>query len=323
VAGLKSFVARRAEELTGLNVSWFGGEPLLATDVIHDLSASFARECGQRGIPYTSNITTNGYLLTRDVAHSLIQDRVTQFQVTFDGCESTHDKTRITAGGGKTYRRILGNLAEMRTLPDEFRVTVRVNFNPESIPLVSAFLAETSSLFANDDRFCMYFRPIGKWGGPHDSEMQTCDLEQAAMAKAEFLEEHVTYGFPAHFTKQTLQCHGMVCYAAKESSIVVGADGTLYKCTLGFTDPKNQVGNLTEDGQLIVDPGRWRAWVTVDGLDTSGCTECPLVPLCQSRACPREAMIRKRAVCPVTKLEYESSVKAVAAARSPEPSQRV
>ncbi len=312
VSGLKSLVARKASEVPGLTISWFGGEPLLARDAIYELSDSFIKDCDKNGIPFAGNITTNGYFLYPNVVDSLIKHRVTQFQVTLDGPESTHDQTRTKAGGGKTYRHIINNLTRMKDSPHQFRMTIRVNFNAASIPLMDEFFAETSALFANDPRFCMYFRPIGKWGGPRDSEMQTCDFEQATAVKAELTRRHVEYGFSKHQIKGTLSSHGTVCYAAKESSIIVGSDGSLYKCTLAFSDPRNHVGHLTQDGNLIIDKEKWKLWVDVDDLDTSGCTSCKFLPSCQSRACPLHAMNGKRAVCPMTKVEYESMVKSVA-----------
>jgi len=38
VSGIKSLIDRRGEELDELEISWFGGEPLLALDVITEIS---------------------------------------------------------------------------------------------------------------------------------------------------------------------------------------------------------------------------------------------------------------------------------------------
>ena len=38
VTGIKSLIDRRSEDLDDLEISWFGGEPLLALDVITEIS---------------------------------------------------------------------------------------------------------------------------------------------------------------------------------------------------------------------------------------------------------------------------------------------
>ena len=50
----------------GLNVTWFGGEPLLAPDVIESLSKRLIALIEERGGTYTAGIITNGYLLTHE-----------------------------------------------------------------------------------------------------------------------------------------------------------------------------------------------------------------------------------------------------------------
>ena len=45
-------------------MTWFGGEPLLAKEVIYRLSEAFIARTHDAGIAYTANIITNGYLLT-------------------------------------------------------------------------------------------------------------------------------------------------------------------------------------------------------------------------------------------------------------------
>ena len=71
--GVKTLLARRAPGLRELNLSWFGGEPLLARDLIEDLMmhvGGLAR--AHAGLRVSADATTNGYLLTPEVADTLI-----------------------------------------------------------------------------------------------------------------------------------------------------------------------------------------------------------------------------------------------------------
>lgn len=51
-----------------LKISWFGGEPLLAIDVIRSMSSKLIDICSERGISYVSTLTTNAYLLDQKIA---------------------------------------------------------------------------------------------------------------------------------------------------------------------------------------------------------------------------------------------------------------
>ena len=55
---------------------------------------------------------------------------------------------------------------------------------------------------------------------------------------------------------------GSVCYAANPHSFVIGSDGTIYKCTVAFEDPKNHLGRLAEDGEMHIDDQKFALWVS-------------------------------------------------------------
>jgi uncharacterized protein len=308
VQGLKSLVARKAKEYEGIHISWFGGEPLLARDIIYDLSDSFISNCEQNGIRYSSSITTNGSLLTPEVVSSLLQRKVKFFQVTVDGPESLHDSNRHLKGGGGTYRQILNNLVHMRDNKQEFSVTIRINFNDHIINLMEEFLSEISPLFAGDRRFSLSFHSIGKWGGPNDSNLDVCTAESAWLKKLELTDQTLRAGLSSDI-KQYLEPKGISCYAGKETSIVVRSDGKICKCTVALEDPRNIVGNITEDGHLLIDQSLWNLWVKLDDKDDGKCGSCSFSPACQSRSCPLVAIDQRAPPCPLTKSEYEATVK--------------
>ena len=110
-------LAERMLEASGakdLKVTWFGGEPLLATDVIESLSKRLIELVDGRGGVYEAGVITNGYLLTQDVVDMLERMRVQKLQVTLDGLARSHNASRPLAGGGPTFERIVSNLRELK-----------------------------------------------------------------------------------------------------------------------------------------------------------------------------------------------------------------
>ena len=133
-----------------LHISWFGGEPLLAPDVIRSLSERLMALAGQYGAEYNASIITNGYLLTQDIADMLGRYRVSACQVTIDGLGAAHDATRHLAGGGPTFDRIVRNLRDVK-LP--FIVRVRHNVhegNKDEMDALKAFIDQLAEESGND-----------------------------------------------------------------------------------------------------------------------------------------------------------------------------
>ncbi|HCF48738.1 MAG TPA: radical SAM protein [Syntrophomonas sp.] len=312
VEGLKRFVEKKAAECKSLSIRWFGGEPLLAADIIDDLSSSFLASCAKSGVSYHSHMTTNAYLLTPTVFEQLIKNRIKDFQITLDGPEACHDTTRILAGGGKTFQTIYNNLLQMQQSDHDFSVSLRINFNDESIPLMEDFFASLSKTFGNDRRFGLYLRPIGKYGGPNDENIAVCEPDIAKVIEMDLSEKYLPYGYLDKLIKKSLQSHGQVCYAAKESSIVVGSDGTVYKCSVSFEDANNHVGKLLPDGKLEIDPLRWNLWVSNSYDKNHICDSCPVYPLCQGKYCPRSSIREQKPVCPMTRTTYSQLIQLAA-----------
>ena len=103
---------KNSKTINNFSVTWYGGEPLLAMDVIERLSKEFIEICDKNEIYYSASIITNGYLLTPAIAKKLIDLKIEFMQITIDGSKETHDKRRILANGKGTFDKIISNLKE-------------------------------------------------------------------------------------------------------------------------------------------------------------------------------------------------------------------
>lgn len=310
VQALKRLVENNATNWGSLAVQWFGGEPLIARDVVKDLSDSFIATCERQGISYNAGMTTNAFFLKRDVARMLLDRRVHHFQITLDGPAEIHNARRRLINGKGTYGQILKNLQTLREFPDEYTVRLRVNFDPESIGPIKLWLREITSLFADDARFSISFHPIGRWGGANGNgtDFSVCDEDSARETKLMLFETAFSYGFACQTYRDFLAPHGSVCYAGKDSSVVVGSSGQLYKCTVAFGDERNHVGGLSEEGELLVNKDRWNLWVRTDNLDTRKCTSCWFRASCECRTCPLVGLDQGKPPCPSTPTEMQSII---------------
>ena len=86
-----------------LSIVWYGGEPLLAPDVIKRLTRLLEAACSKHCAGIRASVITNGYLLDREMVRLLVGNRVKSARVTVDGMGSAHDATRHLAGGGVAF----------------------------------------------------------------------------------------------------------------------------------------------------------------------------------------------------------------------------
>jgi len=253
-----AFLDRRASSLERLVIAWFGGEPLLAKPVVYEIS-SYASNLATRytGLTYTANMTTNGYLLCRETAETLVSLGVNSYQISLDGFQELHDTTRRKANSSGTFDRIWGNLLGLRDSNLDLAVTIRVHFTPDSVlqldPLINAINAE----FAADDRFCVYFKDVSRLGGSHDDATRLFSYRLIKEAR-DYLNAKLTNQAQA----ASVDAFGSyICYASKPTSLLIRADGQLGKCTVALYDERNNLGRLNPDGTLLINQDKLHSWM--------------------------------------------------------------
>ena len=112
VEAIKKLINIRAPELEKLTIQWFGGEPLLGYSIIMDIMhhVNELQNLYSR-IKLISTITTNAYLLSPNKLSELVSLGVNEYQITFDGDKTEHDKLRIRRGDmGGSFDNIWNNI---------------------------------------------------------------------------------------------------------------------------------------------------------------------------------------------------------------------
>ncbi len=307
--GLKRYVERRAPRIKRLAVSWFGGEPLAAPGVMRELSESFLETCRAHNVDYVANLTSNGYNLTPEMIPEVLAWQIKTFQITLDGPPQTHNRQRHLIGGGPTFDQIFRNLRALMATDEDFTLYLRVNYDQQVLQGLPELFELMAAHFGNDPRLQITPRPVGYWGGANDGSFETGSSGDVF----DVMEMAVNYGLrTAGSLKPTMQPHGSTCYAANPNSLVVGSDGTLYKCTVALTDEQNQVGQLHEDGRIELDMDRFALWVTQDEISDPGCQTCFFRPACQGNACPRVRIVKNTAPCPEVKRQIGRALTLIA-----------
>lgn len=299
IRGLKNAIRDIAGRITHLSISWFGGEPLLAPEIIAELSASFLESCNAHNIVYMADMSTNGYFLTKERFLEMLSWQVRRFMITLDGIGESHDRRRKLIDGQSTYERIIDNLQAIRDIDDSFEIDIRVNFDEQNLMDVPELLKDLSVMLKGDRRFKLLIRPVGRWGGPHDERIPVCDRTASDLHLWELTNYGIEHGIPVSVTiGDSLQPTGSVCYAAKPNSLVVSSDGYLHKCSIALDDEFNRVGQLHSDGSMNIDMEKISLW-TGSGEETDTvCQSCFYRPACQGNHCPLYRMRTGKRPCP-------------------------
>lgn len=279
------FVKKNIREYTELTVIWFGGEPLEAMDVIEYLSEAFIKICNTARKQYSSSITTNGYNLTPEVYEELYRYHVYGYQITLDGCKSQHDSQRILKNGEGTFQKIVDNLTYIKN--NHKRGTafaIRTNFSKSIMKDIDEYISFFKDKFGEDQRFSLFIQTVSDWGGERVASFYDEIIAPDHVQILRKLREHgVCLNMPGHC--YGLDCSASICYAAKVSSVVIGSDATLYKCTRDFEMPENKVGVLLPDGTLQLNEN-WQLWLNQVAKKMAKCENCFYEANCLRAVCP-------------------------------------
>jgi uncharacterized protein len=269
VAGVKALIDRRSSFLNELAISWFGGEPLLAFGIVKDVCDYAIHTAEQFGFIFSSNITTNGYLLDRDRFLQCLQHRIGSFQISLDGDQETHDKSRLSRTGSGTFDRIWANVIAMKDIPGDWHVLLRMHYRLENYEEIAQFAKKVNDTFGSDNRFRYLFKKVGRLGGANDGNIALVDPRQTKEIEAYLWH---TSGLPCPAENSD----SYVCYAAVANSLVVRSTGRLGKCTVALNDDYNDIGWLKENGEIVADQEKFQRWIApvIEGRWDDA--ECPL-----------------------------------------------
>ena len=90
------FIEKTTDTIRNMNISWYGGEPLMRFDIIERLSEKIIKLCNEKNIDYSASIVTNGYLLNKEILKKFEKYKISSVQITLDGPKEIHDKRRIS-----------------------------------------------------------------------------------------------------------------------------------------------------------------------------------------------------------------------------------
>lgn len=284
-----------------LDITWYGGEPLLAIEIIKRLSKQLISLCEEKGKQYSASIVTNGVLLTPEISDILVECKISRAQITIDGLPIYHDKRRVLKNGESSFDTIVRNIDQTK---DQLRIVVRSNVDSGNIDGIPSFLEYCLNEKGWVDNPFVYLSlvqqftessyfnsnsPVGQDSiSEYNGQVIDCATE---------IGEGITHS--AMFPRR--RCS--FCHSSKEYSFVIDPSGLLYRCWDVIGIKEYAIGDLSYEGQITVEGLNW-LW---DSLDDK-CKECSFLPLCMG-GCPFAKRIKGENICAGIKESTLSNLK--------------
>ena len=264
-------MSERMEEGLNVTIDFYGGEPLLALPVLKRIAAALSAAALDRSVRFSFSIISNGTLLSRRTIQELVPLGLDGIMVTLDGPLDVHDRQRPFVSGKGSFDTILANIKETWDLTPLDLVGKFTCENYHRFPeLLDYLIAEgvTPEMLK-----VVVFSPVfpkadGSVSSDFSSSCAASDepwlIEAGLFLRGEILKR----GFK---TPKPQMAGCMVEFA---NDMVVGYDGSIYKCPAFMGQEKLRVGSLA-DGV-----GDYRESHNLDVWKTEACLECAYLPLC-------------------------------------------
>lgn len=270
---IKELILEYKDTIKLVTVDWYGGEPLLNLKFIETTSNEIISLCNEFGLIYNATITTNGYLLSENVARKLKKLNVTSAQVSIDGPKEVHDKRRFLINGEGSFDEVFKNCICVQKY---IHIDIRVNIDERNYQSVFNLL----DMFSNEDIYNISFIFNGVVSAEENPIEEELELKGRKLSDCIFKLNKYAFdkGLNIGILKIFDATKNYFCIVDSLSQFIISPDGKIFKCGESYTEYDNAcVGNIYNENKI--DLVKLVAWLK-DPFNEMKCNECPILPMC-------------------------------------------
>ena len=303
-AALVNFVESRIERAKNFSVTWYGGEPLLAKEIVYSLSEKFLALCEKFSVDYDAFIITNASLLEDSDVEQFKRYKIHGAQITIDGVKEIHDNRRRSVTGESTFDKLIDRVNLL--LNNDLSVIVRINIDKENIARVDELLDVLAERIDRREALKIDFGQVSPFTDICKSIESDCyNNEQFADVMIPLYAKVLARGFTVNKMAVYPAPRVNFCCVDYVNSFVVDNHGNLYRCWNHVGNLKRSSGNVNDGDNLTLERN-YLTWIQWNPIRYSKCRECNCLPLCMG-GCP-DAMrnsINKQPVCGTVKYNLD------------------
>ncbi len=263
------FISDHCGETRSVLITWFGGEPTLATNRIDQISNGLQR----KGVHFNSKIITNGYLFDEEMVSKAVSLwNLKRAQICIEGTRETYNRAKAyVSAKDDPYERVMRNIGLL--LKQGVNVTLRMNFDVDTYQEFYDILDEAKERFGFNRHLEVFPHPIiGEYVNPQGrishgtEEWFTEKLAELNFAARDRGLSRRGYRLPF--------MNASYCMAYSDRSVTVTPDGSLVECPEQFGE--DQIMGTLDTG--VIDEKVVSSWKKIADYDR--CKGCVLFPGC-------------------------------------------
>lgn len=252
--------------LYAINLSFFGGEPLLEFDkIVLPLMEYSKRTAIQNAKSVEFSFTTNGFLLSQRIVDVLSSYNVSFMQITLDGGKETHNQTRISKNKN-SYDTIIQNIQKLLNV--RIPVTLRINVTPDNI-LTCYNIIDWLKDLTSDQKDILNVNIQQVWQTMGDS-----DISNQIDSLLDSICEIGVYACASDMDN-----FRNTCYANRKNTILINTDGNIFKCTAIDFDSEECETNIFSETYETEMAVRFDNRIQ-RRFSNRNCYSCRIFPLC-------------------------------------------
>ena len=254
-----------------LNLSFFGGEPLLQfSSVVTPIIKHASSICQKKNKQLSIHFTTNGSLISKNII-SFLNEYSTSFQITLDGGKEFHNKTRRFISGEPSFNLIFRNIINIAS--SGMKVLVRINYTMENLHSVT----DLFKLFEKLDpilkrNISIDLQPVWQETSSLTSNFNFKEFVSKIKKKFEIAGYQVHHQSTFNYVQNS-------CYSYKQNEMLINYNGDVFSCTARDFISENRMGKLLADGKVIWENGSLKAKMNCKFKKTI-CRTCRIAPIC-------------------------------------------
>jgi len=278
ISNVVNFIKQTTVSTKYLNLTWYGGEPLLNQKPIEEITAAIQKN----DLTINSSIITNGYLLDKSFVDKLEKLNISFIQITLDGTQEHHNQRRPHFKNNDSFQKIIHNMDYLlKNKPKNTVVAIRVNVdnsNENKYFEVFTYINEQFGKQVN-----IYPGIIKDWNS--NSSIQ-CGFDRNDEVNFIF-DIYNKHGIiPVKFYPEYKQA----CVAQRIFDYVIGPEGELYKCWSDVGKQEFVVGNIK--GDYVNTELLTKYLKSIDPFEDKKCKECFFFFVCGG-GCPNQRLKNK------------------------------
>ena len=211
-------------------LDWYGGEPLLCVNQI-DKIVSTLRARGKLLNRWSSSITTNGTLLSKEIIAHLIQEwHLSVAHITIDGTEKEHNyRKNVNLNGESAFQKTFSGIYEL--LSAGVYVNLRIHLDHLNKASFPDILQKLSVLFQFEK---LHLFPTFLFPPEHSMpESYIKDSEKEELFYDVF-KSLLTSKYKADLKDMFPQPRYKGCFATRPNTLVIAPNGDVHACVQDF-----------------------------------------------------------------------------------------